>query len=208
MIFGLDAATLAAFLGAGIVLNLTPGADVMFATASGASGGPKAGVAAALGVALGALLHTLLATFGLSALLEAEPRLFAAITYLGAAYLIYLAWKTWVAPAPEPGRGAASARRAIARGFVTNALNPKVALFILAFLPQFTRPEAGNVTLQMLTLGALFTVTGFAITSGYGVLAGVAGARIARGRLMNRVSAVVFAVLALRLVAGDLPAKS
>ncbi|MBV7408806.1 LysE family translocator [Maritimibacter sp. DP1N21-5] len=208
MILGLDAATLLAFLGAGIILNLTPGADVMFATASGASGGPGAGIAAALGVSLGALFHTVLAALGVSALLAAVPAAFTFVKVAGALYLLFLAYKSWVAPPAMPGQGVTRLGRAVARGFVTNALNPKVALFILAFLPQFTRPETGNATLQMLLLGAGFAVTGFVITAGYGIAAGVAGARIARGRVMTRLSAVVFAALALRLLLGETPGRA
>ncbi|MAM62478.1 LysE family translocator [Maritimibacter sp. UBA3975] len=201
MILGLDPASVLAFLGAGVVLNLTPGADVMFATASGVSGGPRVGAAAALGVALGALWHTILAAAGLSALLAAFPLAYDAVRYAGAAYLLWLAWKSWRAGAAQGGEGARRLGRAVWRGFVTNALNPKVALFILALLPQFTAPEAGPLWAQILALGALFAATGFFITAGYGVAAGVAGAKLTRhARLLNRVSAAVYAALALRLV--------
>jgi threonine/homoserine/homoserine lactone efflux protein len=201
MIAGLEPGAVAGFLGAGLLLNLTPGADVMFASASGLAGGPRAGVAAAFGVALGGLMHACLAAAGLAALLAAAPTLFTTLRYLGAAYLLFLAVKAWRAGPAEPRTGAARLTQAIRRGFLTNALNPKVALFVLAFLPQFTSPATGPVWLQILVLGALFSTTGFFVTAGYGALAGLAGAGLTRaGGWLNRLAALVFGLLALRLV--------
>jgi len=201
LIAGLDPVTVLSFVGAGVLLNLTPGADVMFASASGLSGGPRAGVAAAFGVALGGVLHTLLAAAGLAALLVASPVAFEAVRWLGAGYLLFLAVKSWRAPPVEDVVGARRLGRAIRRGFVTNALNPKVALFILAFLPQFTNPETGAVWQQILLLGLVFSTTGFFITAGYGALAGIAGRALDRASgWMGKVAAVVFGLLAVRLV--------
>jgi threonine/homoserine/homoserine lactone efflux protein len=198
---GLDAVTILSFLGAGVLLNLVPGADVMFASASGLTGGPRAGVAAALGVSLGALMHTCLAAAGLAALLAASPGAFEAVKWLGALYLAYLAVKTWRAGPAQSVTGAGRLARAVRRGFVTNALNPKVALFILALLPQFTRPESGPVWAQILLLGGLFATTGFVITAGYGALAGFAGHALAGATgWMRKLAALVFALLAARLV--------
>lgn len=207
MILGLDPAAVAAFVGAGLIVNLTPGADVMFASASGISGGPRAGAAAALGVALGALFHTVLAAAGLSALLLAAPWAYEAVRYAGAAYLFYLAIRAWRARPPTPAVGGAGRLgRAVARGFLTNALNPKVALFVLAFLPQFAAPGAGPFWAQILVLGGLFATTGLIVTAGYGVAAGLLGARLLRhAPALNRLSALVYAGLALRLVSGGRP---
>ncbi|MEJ2002478.1 MAG: LysE family transporter [Maritimibacter sp.] len=193
MIAGLEPGAIAGFLGAGLLLNLTPGADVMFASASGLAGGPRAGVAAAFGVALGGLMHARLAAAGLAALLAAAPTLFTALRYLGAAYLLLLAVKAWQAGPAEPRTGASKLTQAIRRGFLTNAL--------LAFLPQFTSPATGPVWLQILVLGALFSTTGFFVTAGYGALAGLAGEALTRaGGWLNRLAALVFGLLALRLV--------
>jgi len=201
MILGLDWVTIASFMGAGVLLNLTPGADVMFASASGLAGGWRAGVAAAFGVALGGVLHTMLAAAGLAALLAASPAAFAAVKWAGAGYLVFLAVKAWRAGPAHEVAGAARLGRAVRRGFVTNALNPKVALFILAFLPQFTRAETGPVWGQILLLGAIFSTTGFIITATYGVLAGLAGQALGRATgWMNKVAAVVFGALAARLL--------
>lgn len=191
-----------AFIAAGIVLNLTPGADVIFASASGIAGGPRAGAVAGLGVGLGGLWHVGLAAAGVSALLAAHPPALIALRWAGAGYLIYLAVVAWRAPlAIENGRGIASPARAIWRGFVTNALNPKVALFVLAFLPQFTNPALGPVWQQILVLGGIFTLTGTLITAGYGALAGVMGRGLAsRLAFLNKVAALMFGGLAAKLV--------
>lgn len=197
----MEPATVATFLMAGVMLNLTPGADVMFAMASGAQGGPRAGMAAAFGVALGSVLHVTLAVLGISAAILAIPHAHEVIRYLGAGYLLWLAVKAWRAPPPDPRRGAARTGRAIWRGFVTNALNPKVALFIMAFLPQFTDPAIGPIWQQMAVLGALFIATGLVITGAYGAGAGWLGAAVGRASgMMGKVSAVIFAALAARIV--------
>jgi len=201
MIAGLDPLSIATFLGAGLLLNLTPGSDVMFASASGLAGGPRAGVAAAFGVALGGLMHTALAAAGLAALLVASPAAFEVLRWLGAGYLLFLAVKYWGAGPAQDVAGTAAFGRAVRRGFVTNALNPKVALFVLAFLPQFTNPAAGPVWQQILVLGLMFSTTGFFVTAGYGALAGVAGKALGQATgWMGKVAALVFALLALRLV--------
>lgn len=193
--------TLLAFTSAGILLNLTPGADVMFATASGMAGGPRAGIAAGAGVGLGGLWHVGLAALGVAALLAAHPAAMAGLRLFGAGYLLYLAWGAWNAGPAAPGRGISSLGRAFWRGFVTNALNPKVALFVLAFLPQFTDPARGPVWQQVLILGAVFTATGTCITAGYGALAGWAGQALsARMGVMNKLAAGVFGLMALRMI--------
>ncbi|MGY9050219.1 hypothetical protein P775_10275 [Puniceibacterium antarcticum] len=201
-ILAMDPLNLLAFAGAGMLLNLTPGADVMFAMACGAQGGARAGIAAAAGIGLGSAFHILLTVLGVAAALQAVPHALDILRWGGAGYLLWLAYGAWTAPADTPrAKGAHSLRRAFARGLLTNVLNPKVGLFILAFLPQFADPALGPVWPQLLALGAVFVTTGFVITSGYGALAGAFGAALrARARVMNRISAVVFGGLAARLV--------
>lgn len=201
MILGLDGATVAGFLAAGVALNLTPGADVMFATASGLAGGARAGIAAAAGVALGSLLHTVLAAAGLAALIAASPAAFEALRWIGAGYLLFLAVKAWRATPAAPGEGARRLGAALRKGFITNALNPKVALFILAFLPQFTKAETGPAWAQMLLLGGLFSVTGFFVTGSYGAMAGFASRALARATgWLGKLAAVVYGLIAVKLV--------
>jgi threonine/homoserine/homoserine lactone efflux protein len=195
-------AELLTFVAAGLALNLTPGADVMFATASGLKGGPRAGLAAGLGVGLGGVLHVSLAALGLAALIAAHPGALTAIRWAGATYLLWLAVASWRAGPPEAGEtGAIRPARALLRGFLANALNPKVILFILAFLPQFTDAAYGPIWQQIVLLGGIFTATGTVITMGYGALAGALGQSLGR-RLssLNKLASVIFAGLAARLM--------
>lgn len=189
------------FLGGGILLNLTPGQDVMFATASGIRGGPRVGVLAGMGVGLGALWHVALSALGLSALIAAHPGALVAIRYAGAAYLLYIAWKSWTDTGATPSKASTQGWDAFRRGALTNVLNPKPILFMLAFLPQFVHPEIGPIWQQILLLGLAFGLTGTIITAGYGYLAGRAGRAIgARLGVLNKCAAVLFAGLAARLV--------
>ena len=199
---GFDPALLVAFIGAGLLLNLTPGADFVFVSASGIAGGPRMGMAAALGVNAGVALHVIMAAAGLSAVLIAWPLAYDVIRYAGAGYLVWLAVQAWrSAGVLGQGRAAQSVWRAVRRGFVTNVLNPKTALFIFAFIPQFTDPAVGPLWVQMLVLGAIFLGVGFAFSLSLGAAAGVfAHVLRARSRLLGRVSAVMFGGLAARLV--------
>ncbi|MFZ5789855.1 MAG: LysE family translocator [Pseudomonadota bacterium] len=161
-----DLATLLPFLAASLALNLTPGADMTLVLAQSLGRGRVAGVWAAFGVAGGSLVHSLLAAFGVSALLLHSETAFLAVKYAGAAYLLYLAWR---AITDRAGPAAAAAlpprrpHRAFLDGMTTNLFNPKVALFVLAFLPQFVTPGRGSVAAQILFLGLLFNAGGTAI---------------------------------------------
>lgn len=197
-----EATTLIAFVAACLALNFTPGADMMFSVASGAAGGTKAAFAASFGINAGVLVHIALAAAGVAALIAAEPLAYDAIRYVGAAYLIWLALSMWRAPVPDAAKAeVAGFSRIAARGFMTNILNPKTALFIFAFLPQFADPDRGAIWAQIAVLGAIFIATGFTVNAFVGALAGVAAARIrAASRVMNRLSAIVFGGLAARLI--------
>ncbi|MGB7263085.1 MAG: LysE family translocator [Albidovulum sp.] len=196
-------AELLTFVLAGLALNLAPGADVLFATASGLRGGVRTGIAAGLGVGLGGVLHITLSAFGLSALIAAHPAALDVIRWAGAGYLLWLAFSAWRAPAQGTlaGDTVLHPGRAIWRGFAANALNPKVILFILAFLPQFTDPNYGPIWMQIVYLGGIFTVTGTLVTMGYGAVAGIfRTAALRQQTVMNRIAALVFTGLAARLV--------
>ncbi|NNK77950.1 MAG: LysE family translocator [Litoreibacter sp.] len=198
----MDPWTILAFMGAAFLLYLTPGADMMFTIASGMSGGPRAGAAAAAGISLGVLVHVALAAVGLAVILRTYPAAYDTVRYAGAAYLAYLAVVSWRAKSgPEARRGRASVARAFRRGFITNILNPKVALFVLAFLPQFAQPEIGPVWQQILALGVLLAIGGFLTDGLIGVFAGLAAHRLSRAsRVFNKIAAVVFGGLAARIV--------
>lgn len=195
---------LLAFVPAGLALNLTPGADMMFTLAQGLKGGPRAGMAANAGIAVGGMVHTLVAALGLGAVVAAHPVAFDVIRWGGVAYLLWLAVQSLRA-GPMAVRGDVAARslgRVFVDGLMVNLLNPKVILFILAFLPQFVDP-ARAVLPQFLVLGLVFSLGGFVVNGVVAVFAGGAGQRLAGSavfaRWLGRVGAVIFAGLALRL---------
>ncbi len=201
VLMAFPAESLIAFTIGGLILNFAPGADVFFATACGIQGGPRAGAMAGLGVGFGVVWHITLAALGLSAVIAAHPEALTAIRWAGAAYLLWLAWKSWRAGSGGgSARGVVSPLRAIGRGFLSNALNPKPVLFILAFLPQFTRPEYGPIWQQVVVLGAIFAFTGTLVTIGYGIAAGYLGRSLsARMGAVNKVAAILFGGLAAKL---------
>lgn len=189
------------FLAAALVLFLTPGPNMMFTIASGAAGGTRAGFSAAVGIALGTMVHVAVAAAGLGALILAEPAAYQAIRWAGVVYLAFVAVQLWrAAPASGTQRGSGAMRRAFTRGFVTNILNPKVILFIMAFLPQFTDPAIGPVWQQIVILGVLLALIGLAVDGLCGFFAGWMGERISRATgIMNKLAAIVFGSLAARL---------
>jgi len=198
----MDPVNVVTFLAAALLLYLTPGVDMMFTLASGMAGGPKAGLAAAVGISFGVLVHVTLAAIGLAAVLLASPGAYMTIRYIGAGYLAFLAWKSWRASGALPDRkGRSDVWHAFWRGFLTNLLNPKVALFVLAFLPQFTDPEIGPVWQQILWLGGFLAIGGLLSDGAYGVFAGVMAQRMRRASgKMHKIAAIVFGGLAVRLL--------
>ena len=157
-------ATFLAFALAGLALNIVPGADMTFVIASAARGGRRDGVTAALGIGGGALVHVLAAVLGLSALLAASQAAFTLIKWIGAAYLLYIAVSLILSRRGDQIKDRPSARLSGWRLFraagLVNILNPKVALFFLAFLPQFIDPNAEVPALQILCLGLWFDFVG------------------------------------------------
>jgi threonine/homoserine/homoserine lactone efflux protein len=195
------AEALIGFILGGLVVNFAPGQDMFFATACGINGGPRAGMMAGLGAGIGVVWHVTLAALGLSAVIATHPGALDAIRWAGAAYLAWLAWKSWRAGSGGGNaRGVVSPWKAVVRGFVSNALNPKPVLFILAFLPQFTNPAYGPIWQQIVALGSIFAFTGTIVTMGYGWLAGVLGrSLLARMGAVNKIAAVMFGGLAAKL---------
>lgn len=201
----LDPALFWLFLGGALLLNVTPGPDMAFTMASAARSGPRAGLAAAAGVGAGSLGWAALTAGGLAALLAASEHAFTAIRIAGGAYLLYLAWQTFRHRREFSSRaGAPNLAAAFRSGAVTNLFNPKVGLFYLAFLPSFVNPELGPVWLQILLLGAVFSVTGTLVLAGVAFGAGALRDRFARSvRLratINTIAAGVFGALGLRLL--------
>jgi len=153
------------FLLTGILLNLTPGNDTIFILTRSIGQGKKAGILSVLGIGTGNLIHTLLAAFGLSLVIAQSLLLFNAIKYAGAAYLLYIGYQMLKGPSAlvseDKERNRDVAYLNIYRdGVITNVMNPKVALFFMAFLPQFIDPNLQHTALPLLTLGITFTITG------------------------------------------------
>lgn len=203
---------LPAFLVAGIALNLLPGPDTFYILGRSLTQGRTAGIVSTLGIATGALCHTLAAAFGLSALLASSTTAFLLVKYLGAAYLIYLGGQMLLARAP----GAPSERMPSAalwatyrQGVLTNLANPKVALFFLAFLPQFIVPGNPYGPWPFLALGILFVCTGTCWCLLIASCAAPLSNRLRQGasgqRLLRRLTGALFVGLGLKLAGEHLP---
>jgi len=203
-----DLHLLGLFMAAALALNLTPGPDMLYTAARSSSEGVRAGVVSALGVAAGIMVHTAAVALGVAALLIAVPVAYDAIRIAGAIYLAVLGLQLLLKPKP-PGapRSLAPARlRAVfLQGVVTNVLNPKVALFFLAFLPQFVDPAAGSAMAQLLLLGLLFNAQGTLVNLAVAVFASriTAWLRASAGGdlVLQRATGAVFVALGMRLAA-------
>jgi threonine/homoserine/homoserine lactone efflux protein len=198
---------LALFVVSGLLLNITPGPDTLYILGRTASQGWRGGAVAALGIGAGLFVHTLAAVVGLSALLAASATAFTIVKWVGAAYLVYVGVSLLLArPAiqpPAPALRAAGRQTVFLQGFLTNVLNPKVALFFLAFLPQFVDSGAPNKALAFLFLGLVFNFNGtlwnlFVAWSA----ARVVGSFNSSGRFalwLNRTVGALFVYLGIRL---------
>lgn len=201
-----DTQTLLIFIPIALALNLTPGADMLFCLGQGIKSGPKAGFAASLGIATGSFVHALAAGLGLAALIAAHPLAFEAIRWAGVCYLLWLAVAALrepigsLEPAATERKGKISAWRT---GIFVCLLNPKVALFVLALVPQFVDPSQGSVLLQFLIFGAILNVGGTVINGLVGVFAGGIGQFLARNasvaRALRYLTGFVFFSLAAKL---------
>ena len=171
------------FVAAGLLLNLTPGPDVLYIVSNALRGGARVGMVAALGITAGCFVHIFAAAVGVSALMAASATAFTVLKWLGAAYLVYVgvrllfsraenAMKLEASHARSTGSSGTNTYRTIfLRGFWTNALNPKVALFFLAFLPQFIAPTVEHKPLAFLLLGLLFNFNGLWVNIGWALAA-------------------------------------
>jgi threonine/homoserine/homoserine lactone efflux protein len=197
------------FVLTGILLNLTPGQDTMFIIGRSLANGTRAGVAAAFGICVGSIGHTLLAALGLSAILAASPLAFTLVKLAGAIYLVYLGARLLLTKHPHadallPGPPArAAVRSAFTQGILTNLLNPKVALFFLALLPQFIDPSSASKTLAFVALGATFVTTGLiwclVLAAAAGRLQAFFRRNPSAGVLLDRMVGALFLALGARL---------
>ncbi|QGZ38591.1 threonine/homoserine/homoserine lactone efflux protein [Pseudoduganella flava] len=196
------------FLLTAVVLTMTPGPDNLMVLGMGMARGRKHGIAFGLGCAFGCLSHTLLAVVGVSALIAASPTAFTVLKVAGGLYLIKLGWGAWrhagavdVARVDTPRE---TPLRLFFKGCIANAINPKVVLFFLSFLPQFVVPAHGDAPLQMAALGVTFTLQAAVLFGLLGWFAGAIGRWLNRrpraGVVLDRVAGTVFIGLGLKLI--------
>ncbi|WP_299935960.1 LysE family translocator [uncultured Pelagimonas sp.] len=198
----IDPIVLLTFIPVGLALNITPGADMLFCLSQGLRGGARPGWAASAGVSAGAFVHTFLAGIGLGALVDAHPGAFDVIRWTGVSYLLYIAWKTLRTPIGSADAKPLTPRRAAWQGFVVNLTNPKVILFILAFVPQFVDPSRA-VLPQFLIFGVMLAAGGLIVNGLVGQFAGNLRHRLTNGSMTERltrwITATLFGGLAVRL---------
>ena len=196
---------LALFLAAALALNVSPGPDMLYVISRSLEQGRRAGIVSALGIGVGTLAYTIVTALGLSALLLSMPILFNAIRYAGALYLAYLGFRMLFAkvvktPGTAEGKPVQMPLRNVFRqGITTNLLNPKVALFFLAFLPQFVDQSKGQVALQLVVLGLLFDTSGTSVNVLVATLAGRVGDSLKKRSLFSRIQRILPALILIAL---------
>lgn len=198
------------FLLAAVLLTASPGPDNLMVLSMGMSRGRRAGIAFGLGCASGCLSHTFLAVLGVSALVAASPGAFLALKWAGGAYLMWLGLQALrhagSSQVSADASAAMSDSRLFAKGLVANAVNPKVVLFFLSFLPQFVDVSRGQVQWQLASLGLLFTVQAAILFALIGYFAGAIGAWLSRtpraGQWLDRAAGILFLTLGARLITG------
>ena len=199
-------ATLLGFAAASVLLALAPGPDNLFVLTQSALKGRACGLMVTLGLCTGLVVHTSAVALGVAAIFQTSETAFAALKFVGAAYLAYLAWKAFRAGTEPPGAGARDTvdlRRMYLRGILMNVTNPKVAIFFLAFLPQFAQPERGHLAGQIFVFGGVFMLCALICFSAIALVADRLSIWLresARGQIvLNRVAGVVFLGLAAKL---------
>jgi threonine/homoserine/homoserine lactone efflux protein len=214
-----DPTQLLMFIAAGWLLNLTPGPDVLYIVSSALRGGVRAGLVAALGIVSGCFVHVFAAALGVGALLATSATAFTVLKWAGAAYLGWMGLKLLLArggtqllpAAGEPVASAPDLGRVYRQGFLTNVLNPKVALFFLAFVPQFIAPGTEDKLTVFLLLGLLFNLNSLPVNFGYAWLAGWASRRMGAVQRtmhwMDRAAGLMFIGFGLRLAMSDNPSR-
>ena len=209
------------FVAAGLLLNLTPGPDVLYIVSNALRGGARAGMVAALGITAGCFVHIFAAAVGVSALMVASTTAFTVLKWLGTAYLVYVGLRLLLSKPssamtleannsyPVGAIGQKNFKAIFLRGFWTNALNPKVALFFLAFLPQFIGPTVAHKPLAFLLLGLLFNFNGLWVNLGWALAAAwLAGRATLVQRSMHwldRIAGVLFISFGIKLALTDSP---
>ncbi len=199
--------TLAIFFTASVALGLAPGPDNIFVLTQSALHGRAAGLFVTLGLCTGLLLHTAAVSLGVAAIFATSALAYNLLKILGAAYLLYLAWQVLKASAAgvsANGNSSLGFVQLYVRGIIMNISNPKVAIFFLAFLPQFADPSLGHMTLQLMSFGAIFILATLLVFGSIALFAGILGDWLRASPrvqlIMNRVAGIIFIGLAVRLV--------
>ena len=208
-----DGSTLLLFAAASMALLLVPGPAVIYVVTRSLDQGRSAGIVSVLGVETGTFVYALGAAVGLSALIASSATAFTVVKYAGAAYLIYLGVRTLLQRGQEQQETLPSARsRLFVKGMFVQLLNPKIAIFFVAFLPQFVDPARGTVALQTLVLGTIFTLLAVLSDSAYALAAAAAGGwlrgRRSRGWLVKLSGAVYIGLGATAALSGSRPLAS
>ena len=200
---------LAAFAVAAFLLALAPGPDNIFVLTQSALNGARAGIVVVLGLCTGLIVHSAAVALGVAALIQASAVAFTVLKVVGAAYLLFLAYQAFRSPVRRLAKDAPRLRVAelYRRGLIMNVTNPKVAIFFLAFFPQFTDPARGSVVVQIAILGALFMLITFVVFSSVAFVAGglsawLTGSPTAQN-VMNKIAGVVFVGIAAKIVASE-----
>lgn len=200
--------TLITFFGASVLLALAPGPDNIFVLTQSALRGRGAGIAIMFGLCTGLIGHSLAVVLGVAVIFQTSALAFTVLKYIGAAYLVYLAWGVFRAPAEvisTQSHEVTDYFKLYRRGIIMNITNPKVSIFFLAFLPQFADPTRGPIWIQILLFGGLFIVSTILIFGGIALLAGTLGQWLNRSQSiqkgLSRLAGMVFLILALKLVA-------
>lgn len=202
--------TVAIFFAASVALAFAPGPDNIFVLTQSALHGRKAGLLVTIGLCTGLLVHTAAVSLGVAAIFQTSALAFNILKMVGAMYLLYLAWQAFKAGATKIDESAElhmDLRKLYYRGVIMNITNPKVAIFFLAFLPQFADPAIGSITIQMMMFGGLFIIATLLIFGSIAWSAGFLGEWLKGSEkaqvIMNRIAGTVFAGLALRLAISE-----
>ena len=202
--------TLITFLSASILLGLAPGPDNIFLLTQSALRGKGSGLIIMLGLCTGLIVHTMAVALGVAIIFQTSGLAFSALKFVGAGYLLYLAWQAFRASAEKiqgEGIGNVSYWKLYRRGIIMNITNPKVSIFFLAFLPQFTDPSQGPIASQIILLGGIFILDTILVFGSIALLAGTLGRWLSRSNrtqnIMNKLAGTVLLGLAMKLAAAE-----
>lgn len=202
----MDYNTLSIFFATSLLLAIAPGPDNIFVLTQSIVFGRKAGIIVTLGLATGLVFHTIIVTLGISTIFQTSIVAFNVLKYIGASYLLFLAWKSFKASSSKidiSKRKKLSSWQLYSRGIIMNIINPKISIFFLAFLPQFTNSAKGSISLQLIVLGIIFILATLIVFSLVAQMSGVIGYWISKSKkgevLINRVTTMIFISLALKI---------